>query len=369
MIKLAPVPGCNIIPEEIRDWYITDVEEVAAKKLGFDKLYRDALNGHYASIIAVMQLEKSTRNNPGDWKTASIELKKSLDKIADCLASANISIQQDSSSDSSSSSSESSGSSSGSSSSSSESSSSSSESKDEDDKTGVQKENFLKDDDDKDKDINDKDSGISSSSSESSSSSSESSSSSSESSSSSSESSSSSSESKDEYDKTGVQKNFFSKDEDDEKVKDMDDEKSSSSSSSSESSSSSSESSSSSSESNEENDDNNGEEDDDEDNDDNNENKVDLFLDGTNDSSYNRLRIPSDGKEVDFEQEDSKEYFTNKNYVEDDDSNNTLNWDENIYVQSYEESNEGDNGDQKDNLKFQLKELIEKAEKYLLKLK
>merc|ERR1712002_1320927 len=85
LYKLAPKPGHNVIPEEIADFYIKDVPEVAAEKLKFDQLYRDALNGDAASAIAVVALEKAISNNPGDMNAAVKDLDDTLNAIADAV--------------------------------------------------------------------------------------------------------------------------------------------------------------------------------------------------------------------------------------------------------------------------------------------
>merc|ERR1719233_2594419 len=85
LYKLAPVPGNNVIPKEIADFYIKDDPEVAAEKLKFDQLYRDALNGDAASAIAVVALEKAISNNPGDSSAAVKDLDDTLNAIVDAV--------------------------------------------------------------------------------------------------------------------------------------------------------------------------------------------------------------------------------------------------------------------------------------------
>merc|ERR1711874_273299 len=83
--KIAPQPGNNIIPEEIADFYIKDDPDVAAEKLEFDELYRDALNGDAASALAVSALEQAISNNQEDMEAAARELEETLDAIADVV--------------------------------------------------------------------------------------------------------------------------------------------------------------------------------------------------------------------------------------------------------------------------------------------
>jgi len=85
LYKLAPKPGNNVIPEEIADFYIKDDPEVAAEKLKFDQLYRDALNGDAASAIAVVALEKAISDNPGDSSAAVKDLDDTLNAIVDAV--------------------------------------------------------------------------------------------------------------------------------------------------------------------------------------------------------------------------------------------------------------------------------------------
>merc|ERR1712106_1201158 len=82
LYKLAPQPGNNVIPEEIADFYIKDALDVAAEKLKFDQLYRDALNGDAASVIAVVALEEAISDNDGNLAAAEKQLDETLDAIA-----------------------------------------------------------------------------------------------------------------------------------------------------------------------------------------------------------------------------------------------------------------------------------------------
>merc|ERR1712115_56683 len=45
LYKLSPVPGQNVLPAEIADFYIKDDPEVAAAESQFDELYRNAAGG------------------------------------------------------------------------------------------------------------------------------------------------------------------------------------------------------------------------------------------------------------------------------------------------------------------------------------
>merc|ERR1712106_629941 len=82
LYKLAPQPGNNVIPEEIADFYIKDAPDVAVEKLKFDQLYRDALNGDAASVIAVVALEEAISDNDGNLAAAEKQLDETLDAIA-----------------------------------------------------------------------------------------------------------------------------------------------------------------------------------------------------------------------------------------------------------------------------------------------
>merc|ERR1712106_600100 len=85
LYKLAPQPGNNVIPEEIADFYIKDAPDVAAEKLKFDQLYRDALNGDAASVIAVVALEEAISDNDGNLAAAEKQLDETLDAIANVV--------------------------------------------------------------------------------------------------------------------------------------------------------------------------------------------------------------------------------------------------------------------------------------------
>jgi len=63
LARLSPIPGNNVIPEEIADFYIKDDSEVTAAKKEFDQLYRDALGGDLASAIAYTVLEENDNNS------------------------------------------------------------------------------------------------------------------------------------------------------------------------------------------------------------------------------------------------------------------------------------------------------------------
>merc|ERR1712001_162531 len=65
LYKLNPVPGNNVLPDEIADFYIRDDADVANAQAEFDQLYRDALGGDLASAIAVTVLEEHDRNYGG----------------------------------------------------------------------------------------------------------------------------------------------------------------------------------------------------------------------------------------------------------------------------------------------------------------
>merc|ERR1711874_158835 len=70
LYKLNPVPGNNVLPAEIADFYIRDGADVAIAKTEFDQLYRDALGGDLASAIAVTVLEENDRNYGGDRRSS-----------------------------------------------------------------------------------------------------------------------------------------------------------------------------------------------------------------------------------------------------------------------------------------------------------
>jgi len=75
--KLAPVPGQNVIPAEIADFYIKDEPEVAQAKTEFDELYRNALGGDLASALALTVLA----DKDGDVDGAVKELEDTLVEI------------------------------------------------------------------------------------------------------------------------------------------------------------------------------------------------------------------------------------------------------------------------------------------------
>merc|ERR1711915_592372 len=85
LYKLAPVPGKNVIPKEIADFYIKDADDVAQEKEKFDELYRNALKGDAASALAVVALEDAISNNEGDLDAAAKELDETLNTIADAV--------------------------------------------------------------------------------------------------------------------------------------------------------------------------------------------------------------------------------------------------------------------------------------------
>jgi len=85
LYKLAPVPGKNVIPEEIADFYIKDADDVAKEKEKFDELYRNALKGDAASALAVVALEDAISNNEGDLDAAAKDLDDTLNAIADVV--------------------------------------------------------------------------------------------------------------------------------------------------------------------------------------------------------------------------------------------------------------------------------------------
>merc|ERR1712032_1005835 len=81
LYKLNPVPGNNVLPAEIADFYIRDDADVASAKTEFDQLYRDALGGDLASAIAVSVLEENDRNYGGAVEELEVTLK--LLEVAD----------------------------------------------------------------------------------------------------------------------------------------------------------------------------------------------------------------------------------------------------------------------------------------------
>merc|ERR1711936_566211 len=82
LYKLNPVPGNNVLPPEIVDFYIRDDADVATAKTEFDQLYRDALGGDLASAIAVTVLEENDRNYGGAVEELEVTLKL-LEEVAD----------------------------------------------------------------------------------------------------------------------------------------------------------------------------------------------------------------------------------------------------------------------------------------------
>jgi len=81
LYKLNPVPGNNVLPAEIADFYIRDDADVASAKTEFDQLYRDALGGDLASAIAVSVLEENDRNYGGAVEELEVTLKL-LEEVA-----------------------------------------------------------------------------------------------------------------------------------------------------------------------------------------------------------------------------------------------------------------------------------------------
>jgi hypothetical protein len=82
LYKLNPVPGNNVLPAEIADFYIRDDADVATAKTEFDQLYRDALGGDLASAIALTVLEENDRNYGGAVEELEVTLKL-LEEVAD----------------------------------------------------------------------------------------------------------------------------------------------------------------------------------------------------------------------------------------------------------------------------------------------
>merc|ERR1711990_155895 len=82
LYKLNPVPGNNVLPAEIADFYIRDDAAVATAKTEFDQLYRDALGGDLASAIAVTVLEENDRNYGGAVEELEVTLKL-LEEVAE----------------------------------------------------------------------------------------------------------------------------------------------------------------------------------------------------------------------------------------------------------------------------------------------
>merc|ERR1711962_764427 len=75
LYKLNPVPGNNVLPAEIADFYIKDDAAVATAKSEFDQLYKDTLGGDLASAIAVTVLEENDRNYGGAVEELEVTLK------------------------------------------------------------------------------------------------------------------------------------------------------------------------------------------------------------------------------------------------------------------------------------------------------
>merc|ERR1712198_510907 len=82
LYKLNPVPGNNVLPAEIADFYIRDDTDVASAKTEFDQLYKDALGGDLASAIAVSVLEDNDRNYGGAVEELEVTLKL-LEEVAE----------------------------------------------------------------------------------------------------------------------------------------------------------------------------------------------------------------------------------------------------------------------------------------------
>merc|ERR1712212_1363509 len=82
LYKLNPVPGNNVLPAEIADFYIKDDAAVATAKSEFDQLYKDALGGDLASAIAVTVLEENDRNYGGAVEELEVTLKL-LEEVAE----------------------------------------------------------------------------------------------------------------------------------------------------------------------------------------------------------------------------------------------------------------------------------------------
>merc|ERR1711951_97061 len=82
LYKLNPIPGNNVLPAEIADFYIRDDADVASAKTEFDQLYKDALGGDLASAIAVSVLEENDRNYGGAVEELEVTLKL-LEEVAE----------------------------------------------------------------------------------------------------------------------------------------------------------------------------------------------------------------------------------------------------------------------------------------------
>merc|ERR1712126_82822 len=98
LYKLNPVPGNNVLPPEIVDFYIRDDADVATAKTEFDQLYRDALGGDLASAIAVTVLEENDRNFGGAVEELEVTLKL-LEEVAEDAEEEDKSKSDDESSD------------------------------------------------------------------------------------------------------------------------------------------------------------------------------------------------------------------------------------------------------------------------------
>jgi len=80
LYKLSPVPGQNVLPAEIADFYIKDDPEVAAAKSQFDELYRNAAGGDLASALALTVLAENQNNVSGavkDLEDTLVEVQRS----------------------------------------------------------------------------------------------------------------------------------------------------------------------------------------------------------------------------------------------------------------------------------------------------
>merc|ERR1711892_1412191 len=75
--KLIPVPGNNVLHPEIADFYIKDDADVASAKEEFDELYKQALNGDPAAVLAVAVIE----GNGNDLGAAVQDLSDALEEI------------------------------------------------------------------------------------------------------------------------------------------------------------------------------------------------------------------------------------------------------------------------------------------------
>jgi len=77
--KLVPVPGNNVLHPEIADFYIKDEPDVSSAKKEFDELYRKALNGDPAAVLAVAVIEE----NKNDLGAAVEDLSDALEEFED----------------------------------------------------------------------------------------------------------------------------------------------------------------------------------------------------------------------------------------------------------------------------------------------